>query len=136
MNSSPGPRSATGVRVRFVDDADGTLSVLEIEIPRQQEILGDVHQALFDIGIQTSNVELQVQADRVVERLQLIEADGSPVFRDRHLEVQTIVLAVVQQRLVASTPPPAAGEAPAEAPMGSRVTNRRGEDTKEVGVVG
>ena len=135
MNSCPGPRSATGLRVRFVDDTDGTLSVLEIEIPRRQEILGDVHQALFEVGVQISNVELQVHADRVVERLRLVEADGSPIFRDRHLEVQTTVLAVVQERLVESEPPPAAVEAPVESPIGSRAAKRRGEDTKELIVV-
>jgi UTP:GlnB (protein PII) uridylyltransferase len=117
MTDSPGLRSATGLRIRFVEDSEGSLSVLEIEIPRKQDVLGEVHQALFEVGVQISNVELQVQGDRIVERLRLVESDGSPVSSDRHLEVQTTVLEVVQSRLVDSVAPAAvsresAGSAP------------------------
>ncbi len=106
MAESPGLRSATGLRVRFVDDPDGSLSVLEIEIPRDQQVLGEVHQALFGVGVQITNIELHVHSERIVERLRLVEQDGSPVCRDRHLEVQTTVLEVVQKRLVESVRPP------------------------------
>ncbi len=128
MNDNPGLRSATGLRVRFVDDSDGSLSVLEIEIPRNQAVLGDVHQALFKVGVQISNVELQVHNERIVERLRLVEHDGSPVCSDRHLEVQTTVLEVVQKRLVESMPPPAE-------PAGVKDTNVRGQDTEEYGAL-
>jgi hypothetical protein len=136
MNENPGLRSATGLRVRFVDDSDGSLSVLEIEIPRNQEVLGDVHQALFRVGVQIVNVELQVHSERIVERLRLVEKDGSAVCRDRHLEVQTTVLEVVQKRLVETMPPPSpSSEASDATGAASQVTANQATDTEEVSVL-
>lgn len=100
MRDSPGLHPAPGLRVRFVDDGDGQLCVLELEIPRSQEVLGEVHQALFRVGVHITHIALQVSDERIVERLRLNEKDGAPLGRDRHLEIQTTVLEVVQRRLL------------------------------------
>jgi hypothetical protein len=100
MDAMPGIQSAKGLRVRFVEGQDSKLTVLEIEIPREQEILGDVHAELRSLGIEVTNIELRANADRVIERLHIKEIDGSLVSRERHLEIQDRVLGVFQVRLI------------------------------------
>ena len=112
MEGLPGVRSATGMRVRFLDAGDGSLSLLEIEIPSDQGVLGEVHQALLDAGFQISKVELHVHRGRIVERLRIAERDGTAIADERRLEVQSQVLDAVQLRLLdsVSPPPPDVGE--------------------------
>lgn len=107
MQNNPGVHSATGLRVRFVGGEDGALSVLELEIPRSQEVMSEVHQELSDAGVRIAGIEVQVTHDRVVERLRVTEPDGHPVSRSRHLELQTVVMGAVQRRLCDSVRPPA-----------------------------
>jgi hypothetical protein len=104
MENRPGLRSTSGLRVRFVDGSRGGLSLLEIEVPRSQRSLVDVHQALNAMGIEFSNVEVQVGPDSVLERLGLTDRGGGPISPGRHLEIQTTVLEVMQARLLESLP--------------------------------
>jgi hypothetical protein len=99
MNAMPGIQSAAGLRVRFVEGQQRNLTVLEIELPREQEMLGDVHTELRALGIEVTNIEVRANADRVIERLHIREIDGRPVSRERHLEIQDRVLGVFQVRL-------------------------------------
>ncbi len=99
MAAIPSIHSATGLRVRFVDGDQGSLTVLELEIPREQEVLGDVHTQLSALGIEVTKVEVRAGIDRVIERLRIRELDGRPVSRERHLEIQDRVLGVLQARL-------------------------------------
>lgn len=106
MQENPGLRSATGgLRVRFIEDASGGLSTLELEIPRQQGVVSDIHQALYAIGVHISSVELHVRADAMVERLKLSERDGARLTRERYLAVQNEVMDIVQRRLIDSVRP-------------------------------
>lgn len=93
------------VRIRFVDDDEGVLSVLELEIPRTEPVVADIHQALFSIGVHIEAVEVRVRPGSVVERLRLSERDGTRLAAERHLDVQTAVMDVVQRRLVDSVRP-------------------------------
>jgi UTP:GlnB (protein PII) uridylyltransferase len=94
-----------GFRVRFVGDDDGALTVLELEIPRTEPVVPEIHQALYDIDVHISKIEVSVRGDTVVERLHLAERDGSCLAAERHLQVQNEVMDIVQRRLVASVRP-------------------------------
>lgn len=105
MADDQAAQAVAGLRIRFVDDDEGALTVLELEVSRAEPVVADVHQALFAIGVQISGLSVAVGADSVVERMQLSEADGSRLAAERHLEVQTAVMEVVQRRLVESVRP-------------------------------
>ncbi|MBN2195924.1 MAG: hypothetical protein JW751_24110 [Polyangiaceae bacterium] len=100
-----------------MEDDDGALAVLELEMPRSAPLVTDVHQALFAIGVHISNVQVSVRGDCVVERLSVAERDGSPLAAGRHLDVQIAVMEVVQRRLVDSVRPGVIGARNAAPPF-------------------
>jgi UTP:GlnB (protein PII) uridylyltransferase len=87
--------AAESVRVRFVDSDDGALTVLEIENPREQQVIGEVRHALHAAGVEVQSVEIRVDQERAVGRLRVTESDGSPLGPERHLQIQDKVLKVV-----------------------------------------
>jgi len=105
MQEAEGLEGRGVLRIRFVDDDEGVLSVLELEIPRSEPVVADIHQALFAIGVHIEAVEVRVRPGSVLERLRLSERDGTRLAAERHLDVQTAVMDVVQRRLVDSVRP-------------------------------
>jgi hypothetical protein len=99
MKAIPSIHSAAGLRVRFIEGDRGDLIALELDLPREQAVLGDVHAELRELGVEVTNVEIRAGAARVTERIQLSEQNGIPVSRERHLEIQDRVFRVFQARL-------------------------------------
>jgi UTP:GlnB (protein PII) uridylyltransferase len=87
--------ASDSVRVRFVDSDDGALSVLEIENPREQQVISEVRHALHRAGVEVQSVEIRVDRERAVGRIRVTESDGSPLGPERHLQIQDQVLKVV-----------------------------------------
>ena len=87
--------ASDSVRIRFVDSDDGALSVLEIENPREQQVIGEVRHALHLAGVEVQSVEIRVDQERTVGRIRVTESDGSPLGPERHLQIQDQVLKVV-----------------------------------------
>jgi hypothetical protein len=93
------------LRIRFVDDDEGVLSVLELEIPRTEPVVADIHQALFAIGVHSPRWRSALRGGSVLERLRLSERGRPRLAAESHLDVQTAVMDVVQRRLVDSVRP-------------------------------
>src|SRR5690606_7633524 len=94
------------IRVRFVDNESGGLVALELETDAGNEDRAVLCRALRGHRVRVLQSELRASQGRCVERLQLVEADGSAISRARRAMIQFAVMAVVE-RLVAASPPPA-----------------------------
>jgi hypothetical protein len=86
----------TGLRVRFVDDRSPILSRLEIEGPRDRELLGALLRALFELRIQVVQCEARIEP-HLLAALTLVEFDAAPIGSKRRAQVQATVLDVLEQ---------------------------------------
>jgi UTP:GlnB (protein PII) uridylyltransferase len=97
----PPPVAESGpvnTRVRFLEDARGSLSTLEVETEDRSGLLMTLTRALFQSRVQIVYSEVRTVQRRVFDRFTLVELDGTPIGPTRRLEVQVAVLTAIERR--------------------------------------
>jgi UTP:GlnB (protein PII) uridylyltransferase len=89
---SPGPSETN---VRFVEDDDGALSILEVETDDRSGLLLSLSRALFQQRVQIEQSQVKTNGARVRDRFKIVELNGSPISDERRLQVQVAVLTAV-----------------------------------------
>jgi [protein-PII] uridylyltransferase len=90
--------------VRFLEDARGNLSVLEIETGDRSGLLWAITRALFEQQVQIISSRVRTEGGLVHDSFTITELDGSAISPDRRLTIQVALMAAVQPQL--SAPPP------------------------------
>lgn len=88
-----------GTTVRFLEDAQGLLSVLEIETGDRSGLLWAITRALFEQQVQIVSSRVRTEGDRVHDSFTLTELDGSAISPARRLTIQVTLMAAVQPQL-------------------------------------
>jgi [protein-PII] uridylyltransferase len=110
--TAPTP-SSTETVVRFLEAQDGSFATLEVETGDRSGLLLALSQALFKQRVQIVTSQVKTVNNRVYDRFNIVEFDGSPITPARRLEIQVAVLAaidpILEQQISARTPsaPPA-----------------------------
>jgi [protein-PII] uridylyltransferase len=105
--------SSTETVVRFLEAHDGSFATLEVETGDRSGLLLALSQALFKQRVQIVTSQVKTVNNRVYDRFNIVEFDGSPITPARRLEIQVAVLAaidpILEQQITARTPsaPPA-----------------------------
>ncbi len=105
------PRATTapaGTTVRFIEDSQGHLSVLEIETDDRSGLLWAITHALFELDVQIVASRIHTIEGRVHDRFTIVELDGSPISSERRLAIQVALMTAIQPQLstsAAATPP-------------------------------
>lgn len=95
---SPAPdKGPVETTVRFHEGADGKLTTLEVETGDRSGLLFALARALHEQGVQIEQSEVKTVGDRVRDRFQLVEVDGSQIAPSRRLAIQVAVLTAVEQ---------------------------------------
>lgn len=85
----------TGTRVRFLEDDEGALSVLEVETGNRSGLLLALARAFAAQEVTILRSEVRTDAARVLDRFTLVELNGDPISEERRLQVQVAVLSAV-----------------------------------------
>ncbi|HEY6724745.1 MAG TPA: hypothetical protein VI197_11980 [Polyangiaceae bacterium] len=81
--------------VRFIESDDGTFTTLEVETDDRSGLLQALASALFAARVQINSSQVRTNGQRVYDRFKIVEVDGSPISRERRLEIQVAVLGAV-----------------------------------------
>ncbi|MGC4091877.1 MAG: hypothetical protein QM756_29135 [Polyangiaceae bacterium] len=81
--------------VRFIENADGNFSTLEVETGDRSGLLLALSQALFQQRVQIIGSQVKTVKGRVYDRFHIVEFDGSAIGAARRLEIQVAVLSAV-----------------------------------------
>jgi len=87
--------STTETVVRFIENADGHFSTLEVETGDRSGLLLALSQALFQQRVQIIGSQVKTVKGRVYDRFHIVEFDGSAIGAARRLEIQVAVLTAV-----------------------------------------
>jgi len=90
----PTPSSSETV-VRFIENADGNFSTLEVETGDRSGLLLALSRALFNQRVQIVGSQVKTRGERVFDRFHIIELDGTPVTATRRLEIQVAILSAI-----------------------------------------
>jgi [protein-PII] uridylyltransferase len=82
--------------VRFLEDASGRVSTLEVETSNRSGLLLALARALFNQRVQIVGSSVRTTGARVFDRFFIQELDGSPISSERRLEVQVAVLGAIE----------------------------------------
>lgn len=88
--------SAEGTTVRFLEDSNGALDVLEVETDDRSGLLWAITRALFDAQVQIISSQVKTKGPRVLDRFALVELSGAPISSERRLAIQIAVLSALQ----------------------------------------
>jgi [protein-PII] uridylyltransferase len=91
---APTPAASETV-VRFIENADGNFSTLEVETGDRSGLLLALSQALFQQRVQIIGSQVKTLKGRVYDRFHIVELDGSPIGTSRRLEIQVAILSAV-----------------------------------------
>ncbi|MBX3183318.1 MAG: hypothetical protein KIT72_03875 [Polyangiaceae bacterium] len=91
----PAPAAGEETRVRFLEGADGALTVLEVTTGDRSGLLSALAGALFEQRVQIVAAQVQTQGGRVHDTFTVVELDGSPISAARRLGIQVAVLTAV-----------------------------------------
>jgi [protein-PII] uridylyltransferase len=102
------PSSRSNSTVRFLEDANGALSTLEVETEDRGGLLLSLSRALYAQRVQIVRSEVRTKNGRVFDRFVIAELSGAPVGPLRRLEIQVSVLSAIEpaKRLASAPPPP------------------------------
>jgi [protein-PII] uridylyltransferase len=97
IDSEPLPpvRGGGSARIRFENDMKNGVTVLTVEAVDRPGLLLAVTQALFRAGIQIVGLRATTERGSAIDRFQLAEADSKPLRGDRLLELQSAILAAL-----------------------------------------
>jgi [protein-PII] uridylyltransferase len=87
--------SSTETIVRFIENADGNFSTLEVETGDRSGLLLALSRALYNQRVQIVGSQVKTRGERVYDRFHIIELDGTPVGATRRLEIQVAVLSAI-----------------------------------------
>ncbi len=94
-----------GTTVRFLEDANGHLNVLEVETNDRSGLLWAITRALFEQNVQIVASRVRTVEGRVHDSFTITELDGSAILPDRRLMIQVALLSAIQPQLTPSPPP-------------------------------
>lgn len=96
--TTPAASWAPGIetRVRFVEDDAGSLGTLEVETGDRSGLLLSLARALFQQRVQIVQSSVRTVDDRVQDRFQIVELDGSAITPERRLQIQVAVIAALE----------------------------------------
>lgn len=86
------PGAGTHTTVRFIEDAQGALDVLEVETSDRSGLLFALTRALYQENVQIVGSKISTVGGRVHDRFLITELDGSPIGPERRLVIQVAVL--------------------------------------------
>jgi len=92
---APPTPSASETVVRFIENADGNFSTLEVETGDRSGLLLALSQALYKQRVQIVGSQVKTMIDRVFDRFHIVELDGSAIGPARRLEIQVAILSAV-----------------------------------------
>lgn len=87
--------SSSETVVRFIENADGNFSTLEVETGDRSGLLLALSQALYQQRVQIIGSQVKTVGNRVYDRFHIIELDHSPIGAARRLEIQVAILSAV-----------------------------------------
>ncbi len=90
----PTPAASETV-VRFIENADGNFSTLEVETGDRSGLLLALSQALFNQRVQIIGSQVKTVKGRVYDRFHIVEFDGTAIGPSRRLDIQVAVLSAV-----------------------------------------
>lgn len=90
------PRDAVGTTVRFVEDGQGMLSVLEVETVDRGGLLWVISKSLQDLGVQIVGSHIRTREGRVMDQFTLEDETGAPISAEHRLRIQVAVLSAIQ----------------------------------------
>ncbi|HSC86680.1 MAG TPA: hypothetical protein VLC09_05390 [Polyangiaceae bacterium] len=91
------PAAGAGTTVRFIEDENGALTVLEVETDDRSGLLWTITRALYRQNVQIVGSKIRTEAHRVYDRFTIVELDGSLIRDERRLTIQVEVLSAVAQ---------------------------------------
>jgi hypothetical protein len=96
---NPAPAEHPLACVRFLEGREGSLSVIEVDVPESWNVGKRLKSALFLMRIQAlARVERRI-AGRIVHGVRVVEFDGAPIGKSRRLELQEELLSLLGHRL-------------------------------------
>ena len=90
------PSSVRNTTVRFLEQRDGALSVLEVETEDRSGLLWAITRALHGAGVQIVGSQIRTTGARVLDRFSIAELDGSPIGDERRFAIQVAVLSALE----------------------------------------
>jgi [protein-PII] uridylyltransferase len=94
--SDGAPVHQSDTRVRFIEDNDGGLGILEVETGDRSGLLWSLSRALFEHKVQIITSQVRTREGRVFDRFEIVEVDGSPINESRRLEIQVAVMGAIE----------------------------------------
>jgi UTP:GlnB (protein PII) uridylyltransferase len=88
--------SGTETRVRFIENDAGSLGTLEVETGDRSGLLLSLARALFQQRVQIVQSSVRTVDERVQDRFQIVELDGSPISPERRLQIQVAVISALE----------------------------------------
>lgn len=89
----PGQRDTT---VRFIEQSDGALSVLEVETADRSGLLWAIARALHTADVQIIGSKIRTVGTRVQDHFSIAELDGSPISPERRFKIQVAILSALE----------------------------------------
>jgi [protein-PII] uridylyltransferase len=90
------PQDPVGTTVRFLEDSDGQLSVLEVETVDRGGLLWAISHALQQAGVQIVGSHIRTKQGRVLDQFTLEDQTGAPIGDQHRLRIQVAVLSAIQ----------------------------------------
>ena len=95
--------AATGAVVRFLENSDGNLVILEIETSDRCGLLLGLCRALFEQGVQIIGSRIQVNEGRIYGRFEIVEESHRPIALERRRVIKHAVISAVDSLAKAAT---------------------------------
>jgi UTP:GlnB (protein PII) uridylyltransferase len=96
VRSTDAPSSVRNTTVRFMEQGDGALSVLEVETEDRSGLLWAITRALHGAGVQIVGSQIRTTGAHVLDRFSIAELDGSPIGDERRFAIQVAVLSALE----------------------------------------
>lgn len=93
---SEGPPGVRNTTVRFLEQRDGALSVLEVETEDRSGLLWAITRALHTAGVQIVGSQIRTSGARVLDRFTIAELDGSSIGDERRFAIQIAILSALE----------------------------------------
>jgi [protein-PII] uridylyltransferase len=92
---APSERPSEGTTVRFLEDKDGALSILEVETGDRSGLLWAITRALYRQDVQIVGSKIRTEGGRVHDRFIIVELDGTPIKNERRFAIQVAILTAI-----------------------------------------
>jgi [protein-PII] uridylyltransferase len=89
--------SETSTRVRFIDDAQGCFTTLEVDANDRSGLLLAICRTLFAANVQIVGSHIKAESGRARGRFELVELDERPIAAGRRHDMQLAILSAIDQ---------------------------------------